>query len=145
FNPVRGKCVNSISKLVTFTNWTAPAGGSVTVASGDNVIWTVAFRTTGYGIPAPIGPVPSGDPFCPHGSTGAPGCGYDSLNVGTQKYAPDAFAGTDLLNDSGDGINALTNRGNTSSAGNLTPIGSGNPGLDPSPGNRPLGEIITGP
>lgn len=82
FNPVSGKCQNSVSVERTF-DFTAP---SVTLP--DNVVWTVAFNTTHYGA-APIGElVPC------FSSSG--GCPYDSFNVGAWTFANAPYAGTDV-------------------------------------------------
>jgi hypothetical protein len=83
YNSISKQCEFSAKKLLTFT---FPAG--TTLPSGSEVIWSVAFNTTHYGYPLPIGP---------SSCSGLPqGCGYDSLNVGTKTYATNAFAGTDL-------------------------------------------------
>jgi hypothetical protein len=72
FNPVSGKCQNSISVLRTFDFTDLKA------SLPDNVIWTVAFNTTDYGSPK-IGPM-----SC---NSGPGGCPYDSFNVGAQTFA----------------------------------------------------------
>jgi hypothetical protein len=49
----------------------------------DDVIWTVAFNTSGYGtMPMPCG-------------NSNPGCGYDSLNVGAQSFMGEPYGGID--------------------------------------------------
>lgn len=53
-----------------------------------DVIWSVAYSTSGYG-PSPYGY----DQPC---NATAAGCGYDSLNVGAFTFANAPFSGTDL-------------------------------------------------
>jgi len=82
FNPVSGKCQNSVSVERTF-DFTA-----LSVTLPDNVVWTVAFNTTHYGA-APIGElVPC------FSSSG--GCPYDSFNVGAWTFVNAPYAGTDV-------------------------------------------------
>jgi hypothetical protein len=85
-------CRNSISYPVTFTNWTFP-NGAHTFTNGDHVIWTVAFNTSDYGS-NPINT--NNQQLCNLSSD--PGCGWDSLNVGTMTYYPGTtpFAGTEV-------------------------------------------------
>jgi hypothetical protein len=54
----------------------------------DNVIWAVAFNTSGYGA-APLGY----DTAC---ATSVAGCPYDSLNVGVQTFEGQPSKGTDV-------------------------------------------------
>lgn len=88
FNPLApngGHCQNSIGKVLTFGNMTAPGGGAVAPLP-DEVIWTVAFNTQHYGNP------PAGiTAIC----TLTGGCPYDSLNVGDKSYPGAPYAGTD--------------------------------------------------
>lgn len=88
FNAVTGTCVRSRTVLIPFDFSTGLEG---TVPAGGKVIWTVTFNTTHYGY-NPIGEAASC--FTENG-----GCGYDSLNVGTKSYAPQAFAGEDVNPD----------------------------------------------
>lgn len=82
FNPISGKCQNSVSVERTF-DFT-----SLSVTLPDNVVWTVAFNTTHYGA-APIGElVPC------FSSSG--GCPYDSFNVGAWTFANAPYAGIDV-------------------------------------------------
>ena len=74
-------CLNALPVQITFT---FPPGHP---APGQ-VIWTVSFNTTHYGNP-PIGESAS----C---FTSPPGCGYDSLNVGSWTYANAPYSGTDV-------------------------------------------------
>ena len=83
YNSVAQRCEFSAKQLLTFN--------FPSVALPTNVIWTVAFNTTHYGY-APIGEATSCYNF-----GAAPGCGYDSLNVGTKSYPNAPFAGTDLV------------------------------------------------
>ena len=53
-----------------------------------NVIWTVAFNTSGYGA-SPMG-------YTTACAVSAAGCGYDSLNVGVQSFVGQPSAGTDV-------------------------------------------------
>jgi hypothetical protein len=81
FNPVSGKCQNSVSVLRTFDfTKLVPA-----VTLPDNVIWTVAFSTSDYG-PNPTGPCPSEPGGCP----------WDSFNVGAQTFDGAPYIGTDV-------------------------------------------------
>jgi len=81
FNPAVGMCESKIRQLLTFN-----FPGAVHLPS--QVIWTVAFNTTHYGY-APIG---EGAPCF----NSAPGCGYDSLNVGARTFPGVPYAGTDV-------------------------------------------------
>jgi hypothetical protein len=77
------KCYSGLPQTVrmTFSGVQLPA----------DVIWSVAYSTSGYG------PLPYGyDQPC--NSTTA-GCGYDSLNVGAKSFANAPFAGTDVDED----------------------------------------------
>jgi hypothetical protein len=76
-----GKCENGIATVLTFN---FPPGTTLP----SQVIWTVAFNTTGFG-PSPIG----NNPSC----SGTPaGCPYDSLNVGVKTYTGSPYAGTSI-------------------------------------------------
>ena len=86
FDPVSGACNYSLSVPLTFT---FPAG--TTFTSGQEVVWTVQFDTTHYGY-SPIGEATT----C---FASAPGCGYDSLNVGAKSYSGAPYAGTDVNED----------------------------------------------
>ncbi len=80
-----GACQYSIGKLLTFT---FPTGTTLP----DNVIWTVGYNTSHSGyhpIAAPLGPGAACE-------TSLPGCGYDSLNIGTKSYPGAPYAGTDV-------------------------------------------------
>lgn len=88
FNNVTGTCVRSRTVLIPFD---FSAGLEGEVPADGKVIWTVTFNTTHYGY-NPIGE--AAKCFTEDG-----GCGYDSLNVGTKSYAPDAFAGEDVNSD----------------------------------------------
>jgi hypothetical protein len=127
--PGGGACQNSIATVLTFNNFTAPAGGPVGSLPND-VVWTVAFDTTSSGY-SPLGTTACStavalDPL-------QPGCPYDSLNVGDKTYpAPAPYAGTSLFDTNG-GL-AVGSKGQPSSGlGFYTPDDAG----------RPLGEIIT--
>ena len=76
-----GVCVNSLSVPLKFNFGDQP------VAANQNVIWTVSFNTSNAGY-SPIG----NDTTCRQ--DGNPGCGYDSLNVGTRTYPGAPYAGT---------------------------------------------------
>src|SRR5262249_37728617 len=89
FNPVSGKCQNSISVLRTFTGFHDPSDVNTPPATlPDNVIWTVAFNTTHYGAP------PIGELVPCFSSSG--GCPYDSFNVSAWTFAGAPYAGTDV-------------------------------------------------
>jgi len=83
FNPGSGACQNSIGQLLTFT---FPSGTTLP----SQVIWTIAFNTTHEGY-SPIGPT-----AC---SGSAPGCGYDSLNLGVLSFSGAPYIGTDVNED----------------------------------------------
>ncbi len=53
-----------------------------------DLIWTVAFNTSGYGA-SPMG-------YTTACAVSAAGCGYDSLNVGAQTFVGQPSAGTDV-------------------------------------------------
>jgi hypothetical protein len=148
-----GVCVNSLSVPITFTNFTAPGGGSPPpFSNGQQVIWTVSFDTTNAGF-WPIGDPP---PNCRTANSGDPGCGYDSLNVGTRTYPFSPYAGTDVtLSDSAPTHKSYVNynsaAGVPSTPGNLVEEDNGS---CPSPGCippitahdlKPLATIVTGP
>jgi hypothetical protein len=79
-------CLNSYPVQITFTFPTD-------VQAPSQVIWTVSFNTSGFGY-SPFGDsttcATSGNP------AGNPGCGYDSLNVGSWAYTNAPYSGTDL-------------------------------------------------
>jgi hypothetical protein len=83
-NPVTNQCTFSKKVVLSFTfpNAIQPA-----LASGDHVIWTVAYNTTHYGSPA------IGEGATCYTSTA--GCPYDSLNVGTKTFTGSPYAGTE--------------------------------------------------
>lgn len=85
YDPASGQCVNSLSVPITFTGFDPP----ITLEAGDQVIWAVAFNTTHYGY-TPIGE--GTECFI----AGNPGCGWDSLNVGTKTYAGAPYSGSDV-------------------------------------------------
>ena len=129
FNPVSGKCQNSVSVERTF-DFTA-----LTVTLPDNVIWTVAFNTTHYGA-APIGElVPC--------FSSAGGCPYDSFNVGAWTFSGAPYAGIDV-----DPNGAFLNSGAPSSYCDLGAAGVGTLRLDTAASDcwsefKPLGRIET--
>jgi len=120
--PNGGVCQNSISTVLIFTGF-----GNVTLP--DEIVWTVAFKTTSNGIPMRIGPT-----AC---SATPAGCPYDSLNVGTKSYPGAPFAGTDP-----DEATVFTSTGQPPSP--LHAETNPCPGSSCWIGFRPLGEIITG-
>ncbi|MET7377702.1 hypothetical protein ABZT08_02555 [Streptomyces sp. NPDC005526] len=125
-NPATNQCVNSISAPLTFT---FPTGTNLP----SQVIWTVAFNTTHYGA-TPIGEQAA----C---FSTAPGCPYDSLNVGTLTYPGSPYVGTDL-----DPNGAYLDSVIPSSYCDGGAGGTGTLRLDTAPtdcwaGFRPLGEI----
>jgi hypothetical protein len=134
FNPNAtggGACQNSIGTVLTFDTWTDEPGFTGTLPA--NVIWTVAFQTSDYG---PGGGV--GTAAC---QTGPGGCPYDSLNVGTKTYAPNAFAGTDV---DPNGAFLSSNNGQfycDGGTGGVDFLRLDTPCWD---GYRPLGEILPG-
>jgi hypothetical protein len=81
-DPVSGQCNYSLSVPLTFTF----AGEALP----STVVWTVQFNTTHSGY-KPIGEAAT----CVNGGN-APGCGYDSLNVGTKSYDNAPYAGGDV-------------------------------------------------
>jgi hypothetical protein len=96
FRNAGGVCVNSLTVPITFNL----DSGTVAVPAGGEVVWTVAFNTTGSGY-APFGALDcrtQGAGAFPDGA-GNPGCGYDSLNVGVKSYALAPYAGTDVVED----------------------------------------------
>jgi hypothetical protein len=133
FNPSNitspgGACQNGISTVLTFT-FAIP--GAVPVTLPDQVLWTVAFNTTHYGA------MPVGEGAACFSS--APGCPYDSLNVGATTYPGAPYAGTDIDLDG-----VFINSANPALYCGLP---SGVLGLATPcwPGETPLGEVITGP
>jgi hypothetical protein len=64
-----------------------------------NLIWAVAYNTSGYG-PAPLG-------YEAPCNTSVAGCPYDSLNVGVQSFGGQPSAGTDV-DTNGAVINSAT-------------------------------------
>jgi hypothetical protein len=59
-----------------------------TVVLPNNVIWTVAYNTSGYGT-QPLG-------YTTVCALSTAGCGYDSLNVGTQSFNGQPSVGIDV-------------------------------------------------
>jgi len=84
YNKADKTCYNGFATKITFQN----LGG---IALPSNVIWTVAFNTSGYGTD-PLGY----ETAC---AQSAAGCGYDSLNVGTQSFNGQPSKGTDVDSD----------------------------------------------
>ncbi len=87
FNPLgnggAGACQNSISTVLTFT---FPPGTTIPT-DVTNVIWTVQFNTSTSGY----------TPRFLQSCTGAaPGCPYDSLNVGVMSFPGAPYAGIDV-------------------------------------------------
>ncbi|MDJ0382716.1 hypothetical protein [Streptomyces sp. G-G2] len=131
-NPANNRCVNSIPQLLTFN---FPAG----TALPSQVIWTVAFNTTHYGY-NPIGE----NTTCFQATTtnpNAPGCPYDSLNVGTKTYPGAPYVGTDI-----DPNGAFLNSSSTGAYCDGGAGGTGTLRLDTAPTDcwadfKPLGEI----
>jgi uncharacterized protein YjdB len=116
-----GGCQSNIRAVLTFT-----FTGVTTLP--DDVIWTVAFNTSNYGAM----PMPCGNPN--------PGCGYDSLNVGSQSFTGAPYAGTNT-DPNGAFLNSL-------SPGAYCPNTTGGTGvlrLDTGCWGpyTPLGEVIT--
>ncbi|TVT30043.1 hypothetical protein FNH05_29640 [Amycolatopsis rhizosphaerae] len=129
FNPAVGACESKIRQLLTFT-----FPGTATPLPSQ-VIWTVAFNTTHYGY-SPIGV--NTDCFRSN-----PGCGYDSLNVGTRTFPNAPYAGTDV-----DPNGAFLNSAIPSSYCDGGAGGTGTLRLDTAPTDcwadyKPLGEIRT--
>ncbi len=75
-----GVCYNGFATTIAF-----PFADKVSLPS--NVIWTVAFNTSGYGS-APMG-------YSTTCAQSAAGCGYDSLNVGAEAFVGQPSKGTD--------------------------------------------------
>jgi hypothetical protein len=76
-----GTCYNGFALKISFDL------SSSAVTLPDNLAWTVAYNTTHYGA------VPIGEGAACYASLG--GCGYDSLNVGTQSFTGQPSSGTD--------------------------------------------------
>ena len=85
-------CYNGFVTKIDFTL------DGATVLPND-VIWTVAFNTSGYGA-SPLG-------YATPCATSAAGCGYDSLNVGVQTFPGQPSKGIDV-DPSGVVINSST-------------------------------------
>jgi hypothetical protein len=85
FDAAANQCLNGYPVNLTFTFPTA-------VQAPSEVIWTVSFNTSGFG-DTPFGYGTA----C--ASSGNPGCGYDSLNVGAWTYTNAPYSGTDLNAD----------------------------------------------
>ena len=82
FNPLApagDKCIYSKSTVLMFT---FPAG----TALPDEVVWSVAFNTSGFGA-SPLG-------YANPCNSSLTGCPYDSLNVGTKTYTGAPYAGS---------------------------------------------------
>jgi hypothetical protein len=151
YNPVWGTCQYSIGTKLTFDQWhfVNPTDHTLPI----RVIWTVQFNTTTAGY-APIGYDPITDtPSCgvgPSDPPSAPGCGYDSLNVGAKTYSAEAFAGTDFNKDGaflsstwvGTPPNSAYCDANQSTALRLDEGSTSDPDDCWFP-NRPLGAIVT--
>lgn len=127
-------CFNGAAQSIGFSFPTRPA--NVAIALPQDVVWTVAYNTTHYGY-ASIG---EGAPC--FGSSG--GCGYDSLNVGTESFDGQPNHGSDV------DVNGIY--WNTATAGNYCDGGAGGVGtlrLDTDPGAcgwanyRPMATIRT--
>jgi hypothetical protein len=84
FSQADATCYNGFATKIKFTGL-----GGVVLPS--NVIWTVAFNTSGYGAD------PQG--YLTACAQTTAGCGYDSLNVGTQSFTGQPSAGTDVNPD----------------------------------------------
>jgi hypothetical protein len=120
FKNAAGQCVNSLTHLITFD-----FGSGVSVPAEGKVIWTVTFNTTNSGY------VPLGALTCRTANGGDPGCGYDSLNVGTKTYPGSPYAGSELNAD-----DVYWNKTNAPIAG-LAPTSAWT-------GFQPLAQITTG-
>lgn len=92
FNTISGNCEFSAKVLLTF-DFT----GGVTLTSGENVIWTVAFATSTNGL------TPTDSSQC----TVNAGCPYDSLNVGTKTFVHAPYVGSFSTGDFGTGYAAF--------------------------------------
>lgn len=80
YNAQDRTCYNGVPQTVT----TRFAGQAL----GDQVFWSVAFSTSGYG------PIPQGyDQPC---SSSSGGCAYDSLNVGVFSFPHAPYSGADV-------------------------------------------------
>lgn len=121
-----GVCVNSESVLLHFPF----TSGSVSV--GEKVFWTVHFNTSNAGYP-PIG----NETECRE--VGNPGCGYDSLNVGTRTYTNSPYAGADVADTAWVDF-GIVEPGNLETISLTCP--ECGPGLETAADLRPLGEII---
>ncbi len=124
-DPVSGLCNYSLSVPLTF----AFAGQTLP----DTVVWTVQFNTT-HGGYSPIG---EGE-ACAAGGV-APGCGYDSLNVGAKTYPGSEYAGSDVDEDT-----VYYSTGNLLWAPPLVPLGADTDAVGDWLGFRPLAEIVLG-
>lgn len=91
FNNADKTCYNGFATKITFK-----LDGTVLPT---NLIWAVAYNTSGYG-PAPLG-------YEAPCNTSVAGCPYDSLNVGTDSFDGQPSAGTDVDPD-GAVINSAT-------------------------------------
>jgi hypothetical protein len=137
-----GHCQSSIATVLSFSNFTAPGGGSV-ASLPENVIWTVAFNTTDYGVN------PAGTPCLAGSYPGLAdgGCPYDSLNVGdngntgadnlTSHIDNAPYAGTDVTLGA-----AELNSSWTGAYHDGGPAGSLRLDMSGWNGLRPLGSII---
>jgi hypothetical protein len=86
YNVAADLCQNGYQFNVTFDL------SGINVPAGGTVIWTVTFNTSNSGI-NPLGNATA----CR--IAGNPGCGYDSLNVGSWTFANAEYAGTDVVDD----------------------------------------------
>jgi hypothetical protein len=86
YNAAANLCMNSYPFLVSFDF----SGQNITVPANDTVVWTVWYDTSNAGM-FPLG----NNTACR--IAGDPGCGYDSLNVGSWTFANAPYAGTDVV------------------------------------------------
>lgn len=130
FNPVAGICKNSISIVLTFTNFEIQPNVPTTLP--EKVIWTVAFNTTHYGA------APETEAKACFATPA--GCFYDSFNVGATSFPGAPYAGTDVAENAAFLSSTWAGAYCDNGAG-----GTGSLRLDAGcwTGFRPLGEIIT--
>ncbi len=153
FNPQAvggGACQNSIGTVLTFSGFTAPGGGTVSSLPND-VVWTVAFNTSDFGVQPQRPQACNTGPDNNFPGLADGGCPYDSLNVGDNgntgglnnptSYIDNApYAGTDTTPAS-----AYLSSTWTGAYCDNGADGTGFLRLDQGcwDGLRPLGEIIT--
>lgn len=120
-------CYNGLATIIAFK-----LSGNVTLP--DDVIWTVAFNTSGFGA-APMG-------YTTECFLSVAGCGYDSLNVGAESFAGQPSRGTDS-----DPNGAVLDSATPAQYCDLGAGGSGYLRIDTAPGcwtdYRPLATIRT--